>query len=220
MVTAPAHTRSGGGEAVMFYPNVDHSNHINLERMLRDVCNAFKVEVVDVPSYALLPEEEKQLYAKTFSNETLYVRSLPDKLVLTRSPFLIDAKTIVRKDTDNVAIELSSFYFNLQRSKDGIRVFYLYVDDKERGLEEEKLKIFSPFWTYPSAIFIQPRWKDANRERFQKYAHVIKEHFENSLFYTIHIYEQQTAGSQDPFLLIPRQTVNEHSVGLLSLLRR
>jgi len=58
-----------------FRPSVDHLNHINLERELCRTCDGFSVKVVDVPSYYLLPNDEKELYAKSFSDESLYNRS-------------------------------------------------------------------------------------------------------------------------------------------------
>lgn len=202
----------------MFYPSVDHLDHVNLERDLREICDRFSVKVVDVPSCGLLPNDEGKLYAESFSDESLYVRSLPDKLVQSDPPFLVDAKTAVRKDTGNFSIELSSFHFNLQRCKTGIRAFYVYRREEKKPWIPSPLWIFSPLWSRPSAIFIQPKWDGADRQTFLRYAHTIKEHFEMGLPYKIPIHKKDTGGSRDPFVLIPIPTVKECSINLANFL--
>ena len=204
----------------MFYPSVDHLNHVNLERELRKICDISSVKVVDVPGCGLLPDNEKKLYAESFSDESLSVRSQPDKLVLSNPPFLVDAKTVVRKDTGNFSIELSSFYFNLQRCKTGLHIFYLYRKEEKKRWIPSPLWIFSPLWARPSAIFIQPKWDGADRETFQRYACAIKEHFEMGLLYKVPIHKKPTSGSQDPFVLIPIPTVKECSINLANFLVR
>jgi len=205
---------------VTFYPSVDHLNHVNLERELGEICNLSSVEIVDVPYYGLLPDDQKGLYAKTFSDESLYVRSLPDKLVLSDPPFFVDAKTVVRKDTGNIAVELSSFYFNLKRCKAGVHVFYLYRSAERKAGVPSPLWIFSPLWARPSVIFIQPRWDGPDRHTFQRYAQVIKDHFEMGSLHTIAIHDTPTSGSQDPFLLIPTLTLKQCSINLAQFLVR
>ena len=181
--------------SVPFYPTSEYQAHESLEQTLLKVASLLSIKVCDVPQYYLL--NDKELYASNFLDETLYIRSLPDKLVLSNPPFFVDVKTLTRKDTGNMSIELSSFYFNLQRCKIGLPIFYLY------STESQGCRLFSPVWNSPSAIFIQPKWEGHQRKIFQKYASMIKDYFEIHWSYNIPIQETETAGSQDPFILIP-----------------
>jgi len=175
-----------------FYPSVDNPEHAYLENLLHKICSKHSILVVDVPTYKLLPQSQKDVYAKNFSHESLYIRGLPDKLVLTDPPFFVDAKSTVRKDTGNISIELSAYYFDLERSISGIRVFFLYSVNGEP-------RIFSPASAAPAAIIIQPVWTGMEYQRFIYYAEKIQEHFSK----TIPIYRQDTEGSRDPFILLP-----------------
>lgn len=198
-----------------FRPRPDHPEHVNLVEELCNICLFYAVDVIDVPTYDLLARKDRELYKKNFSDEALYIRSRLDKLVLTNPPFLVDAKTCVRKDTGNYSIELSSFYFNLQLCKLGVHAFYLYWDiDKEP-------RIFSPLSAPPSTIWIQEdRWVGADRQRFERYASTIKQHFEIGWLGRDRIEDRKepTGGSEDPFLLIPIPTLKQCSMNLSNFL--
>jgi len=190
-----------------FYPSVDHPGHTYLERMLHIICRRHLVTVLDVPTTKLLPEHQKRYYDKNFSHESLYIRSLPDKMVLTDPPFFVDAKSTDRKDTGNLSIEMSAFYFDLKRAKSGLRVCFLYQVGDE-------FRIFSPLHAEPSFMIIQPKWVGRERERFQSYANAIMNHFQLQ----IPVYNTDTQGTKDPLVLIPIKNLWECSTTLESFL--
>ena len=190
-----------------FYPSVDHPGHTYLEYMLHVICYRHSVTVLDVPTTKLLSQNQKKQYSKNFSHESLYIRSLPDKIILTDPPFFVDAKSTVRKDTGNLSIEMSAFYFDLKRAKSGIHVCFLY----EAGGE---LRVFSPLNAEPSFMIIQPKWVGRERERFLSYANAIMDHFQLQ----IPVYEIDTQGSKDPLVLIPINNLWECSTTLENLL--
>ena len=175
--------------------------------MLHRICREHSILVLDVPAYNLLPPLQKDKYSKDFSNESLYIRSLPDKFVMTRQPFFVDAKSTHRKDTGNISVELSAYYFNLKRIKQDIRVCFLY---EERG----KPRIFTPMHVLPAFIIIQPWWKGRQRELFVSYAAFIAEHLDIELDFELPVYNLETKGSGDPCIIIPMKNLWEHSTSL------
>lgn len=194
-----------------FYPYPDHQGHQHIEHLLTENCKQANAIIVDCPQYYFLPQNQKELYARTFSENTLFIRSMPDKLIMSNPPVFVDMKATVRKDTGNIAIELSSFYFNLQRCKIGISSFFAYLLDNE-------LRFFSPAIIRPSAIFIQSKWKTIAYPIFIKYAQEIKRHFETNFLYDIVIHDLETSGSGDPFVLLPIPTVG--SLTLKQILKK
>jgi len=110
-----------------FYPMPNHLDHTTAEQLLIQVCKEKHIKIVNCPHYYELPEFEKEIYKNDFSESSLFIRSLPDKLVFTKNPILIDVKSIVRKDTGNIAIELSSYYFALRRCKEGTPSFFAFT---------------------------------------------------------------------------------------------
>ena len=78
----------------------------------------------------------------------------------------------------------------------GIASLFAYTLNNE-------LRLFSPLISRPSAIFIQPKWKNLQNNLFQEYALNIKQFFEINYFYHIPIHESETSGSGDPFVLVP-----------------
>lgn len=175
-----------------FYPNIDHPDHVALENLLVNRCKSFNIKCLTVPAYYTLAEKDE--YRSLFTHISLYIRSSPDKFVAAKYPFLIDVKSQVRKETGNISVELSAFYFNVERCKAGIPVFYLNFINQEP-------RVFSPLHVKPHSIFIQPKWD--NTDIFNKYAAALRLYFESSLGCRITIHYESTGGSQDPFVLIP-----------------
>ena len=105
--------------------------------------------------------------------------------------YTIDLKSTVRKDTGNIAIELSSFYFSW-KCYDSL---YAYDDE---GI----LRFFSPKDNNPHTIIQQQKWLD------------------NAFFNTaitalcrkadkpINVKTIATEGSGDPFVLIRKSEIN------------
>jgi len=175
-----------------FYPNVDHVDHVALENLLVNRCKNLNVKCLTVPSYYHLAEKDD--YKPNFSHVGLYLRSTPDRFVASKHPFLIDVKSQVRKETGNIAVELSSLYFNVERCKTGIPVYYLNSINNEA-------RVFSPLHMKPQTIFIQPKWE--TNSIFDKYAAGLRLYYETVLGCTIQVRYEPTGGSQDPFVLIP-----------------
>jgi hypothetical protein len=188
-------------------PSVDHSGHSYLLDVLHTICNEYSIPILDVPTYSLLPQPQKDRYSKDFSHESLYIRSLPDKFVMAKQPFFVDAKSIDRKDTGNISVELSAYYFDLKRIKHGIRVCFLY---EERG----EPRIFTPMHVLPAFIIVQPWWIGKERELFISYAAFIAEHLGVELDYELPVYDIKTKGSGDPCIIIPMKNLWEYSTSL------
>jgi len=175
-----------------FYPNIDHPDHVALETLLVNKCRTYNIKCLTVPAYYNLVEKDE--YRPLFSHLALYVRSSPDKFVAAKYPFLIDAKSQVRKETGNISVELSALYFNVERCRAGIPVFYL-------NFINEEARVFSPLHIKPRTIFIQPKWE--HTPIFKKYATALELYFETVVGCTITVRCESTGGSQDPFVLIP-----------------
>jgi hypothetical protein len=191
-----------------FHPTPTYHGHVQLESLLDRVCKRHSVAVITVPNHAALSEQEKEVYNENFSNESLYIRSLPDKLVLTKQPFFIDAKSTYRKNTGKISIELSAYYFDLKRVKQGVRVCFLY---EEKG----EPRVFSPLsYVLPAFIIIQPKWTGRQRELFRSYAASIAEHLGIELDVDLPVYMIKTGGSEDPCVIIPINNLWECSTSL------
>lgn len=197
-----------------FSPTPDYQGHVDLENLLDRVCARLLVSVVKVPNHAVLSELETEVYNKNFSNESLYIRSLPDKLVLTRHPFFVDVKSTYRKNTGNISVELSAYYFDLKRVKQGIHVCFLY--ETERG----EPRVFSPLsHVMPEFIVIQPKWVGEQRRLFLSYVAFIAEHLGVQLN-DLSIYNIRTEGSEDPFIVISINSLWECSTNLESFVNQ
>jgi len=190
-----------------FYPSPDYMGHSHLLDMLHMICSKYSILVLDVPTYNLLPQLQKDRYSKDFSHESLYIRSLPDKLVATRQPFFADAKSTYRKNTKNLSVELSAYYFDLKRIKHGIHVCFLY---EERG----EPRVFTPMHVLPAFIIIQPWWIGKQRGLFISYAAFIAEHLGFELDLDLPVYNIKTQGSGDPCVIIPMKNLWEYSTSL------
>jgi len=195
-----------------FHPSVDDPEHAYLESLLHRVCSEHSIPVLDVPTYKMLPDPQVNRYARDFSHESLYIRSLPDKFVLTRKRFFVDAKSTHRKDTGNISIELSAYYFDLRRVKQKIRVCFLY---EERG----EPRVFSPLNARPSFIIIQPWWTGKQRRLFVSYADFIAEHLGVELGDNgLPVRNIETGGSGDPCVIISIKSLWDYSASLENFL--
>jgi len=184
-----------------FFPNIDHKPHRELEELIRKDCEKYNIHLLTVPQYYYLNEKEVKEYKELFSNESLLIRSAADLFLVGRNhTILLDCKTTYRKNTGNISIELSSYYWGLQHNRDGVEFYYCYTDGNE-------IKIFAPRENPPDSIFIQPMWKGypVIEKLFHKYADTIKYFFKNHplIIYT----EHDTGGSRDPFILINKKTL-------------
>jgi len=176
-----------------FYPNVD-GPHKELEELIRCECEKYDIQLLTVPQYYYLDEKEVKDYKNIFTNESLLLRSAADLfLVGKKYTTLLDLKTTHKKNSGNISIELSSFYWALQHSRDGVEFHYC-------SNHENKLIIFSPRENAPDSIFIQPRWEKYPeiKKLYYKYAEAIQHYFKRKL---ITIYNRKTDGSNDPFIL-------------------
>lgn len=115
---------------------------------------------------------------------------------------LIDLKTTTfRKDTGNIAIELSSFYWGLRLNIAKTNYHYCYEDSKG------EVFFFSPINNSPEVIFLQPRWLGTKAgKEFREYIKFILQKFE--LPDRI-VNEWSTGGSKDPFILKSKFTLNK-----------
>ncbi len=190
-----------------FYPLPNHKPHKTLEYIVEITCQANNIVVLDVPHYAN-KEEDRWKWARNFSMESLYTRSMPDKFVLAPRPFYLDIKTTTnrRKDTGNVAIELSCFYFNLKRTLMGVRSYYCISDT---GVA----RVFSPTNIKPHEIRVQSKWKTPEYSALNSMAE------ELSKKYKIKVIGKASAGSFDPFVLIKREKILQNSTALYDLIK-
>lgn len=97
----------------------DHRGHKKLLVILKKECEKRSLTLVPVPHYSLIPEKLTEKYINNFSRECLFIRSLPDVLILGHPYYslFVDAKDSYRKSTNNIAIELSCFYNNTLRKQ-------------------------------------------------------------------------------------------------------
>lgn len=182
-----------------FFPNIDYKPHKELEELICKKCEKYNIHLLTVPQYYYLNEKEVKEYKELFSNESLLIRSAADLLLVgVNHTTLLDCKTTYREGTGNIAIELSSYHWNLQHNRDGVEFYYCYKDGNE-------IKIFAPRKNPPDYIYIQPIWKKYPpiEKLFQKYTYTIEHFFKN---HKIKIYtERDTGGSRDPFIIIKKK---------------
>lgn len=114
---------------------------------------------------------------------------------------LIDLKTTFRKDTGNIAIELSSFYWGLRLNMANTNFNYCYEDSTG------EIFFFSPINNSPEIIFLQSKWLGTKAEKeFREYIKFILNKFELS---DLIVNEQDTKGSKDPFIIKSILTINK-----------
>ena len=172
-----------------FYPNVDHPDHLTAEKELERLCTLNNISIEDcVNYYKVMTEQQRKEVMQDFSEKALRLRSYPDKMIFTNPPKLIDLKSTFRKDTGNIAIELSSYYFS-----------YTLYDSLYAYLDKEKLLFFSAKNNLPHTIIIQPKW--TNNQFFQK----AKRHFQT--LRNLNVLIEQTQGSNDPFVLLAKAEI-------------
>lgn len=191
-----------------FYPTPEHKEHSDLEKRIIDECEKRGIRVLDVPQYYHLSKEIMELYSKCFSNESLFIRNHPDLLLLGKESVFVDCKTTYRKDTGNIAIELSSFYWGTRLNDLGIKFYYCREESGD-------LLLFAPSYNPPEAVFIQPHWQDNEEicKTFRSYATYLKWYFDLEFpIYDVH----RSSGSGDPFVIkgVERLTENPLSIYL------
>ena len=191
----------------IFIPLPDHREHVEDEERLVQLCNQYRIGCEDVPHY-YDSKRLDQFLSQEFSKESLFLRTMPDKIILTKPPIFIDVKTTFRKDTGNVSIELSSFFYTIQRASTGLGIYYFYLDENGQPL------VFNPKKVAISAIYIQPKWFGNTRMLWEGYAQLIMAFCGN-----VPIIEKATGGSQDPFVLIPKKSLNAKAIPLYKALQ-
>lgn len=177
-----------------FYPTPEYEGHINVEKQLKALCvlNNWKLE--DCKTYY---SEGRLELAQIFTEEALLERSKPDKHLFTKSGmYIIDLKSTFRKDTGNIAIELSSFYFSWKKYDS----LYAYI--AENGV----LKFFSPKYNNPHTIIAQSQW-----EKNLFFAKAINE-LQQKARGQINIYNKNTSGSGDPFVLLEKKAIIHNEI--------
>jgi len=197
----------------VYYPRIDEEEHVSLEKKVERLCFEFNVDALDLPQYYDLDDTQKKRYAEFFCDATLYIRSLPDKLIIPRTshfkPFFVDFKTTAsRKETGNIAIELSSFYFNLQRTLLGVPAYYC--------ISIPKPVVFSPKIVKPSRIFIASCWRK-DCFPFKRWAQSIRSFFGGK---HPQIIDAGTHGSGDPFVLLEKKKIVKKSTPFIDLIRK
>lgn len=175
-----------------FYPSPNHAEHLLAEKQLERLCRLNGWQIEDCDNYYLnMSQKEIDILARDFSEDALRIRSQPDKHIFTKTAMItIDLKSTVRKDTGNISIELSSYYFS-----------WTSYDSLFAYLSEKKLRFFSPKNNNPHTLFIQPKW--LNNRFFGKVVSALKK--KNPYIKIRHL---DTQGSGDPFILLNKKEIH------------
>jgi hypothetical protein len=177
---------------VTFCPSPDHEGHKLAEDLLEAFCKikGWKCEPCENYYDTMKPERIQELI-NDFSENALRVRSQPDKLVFIGSQiFPIDLKSTVRKDTGNIAIELSSYYFSMTCYNS---LFCYYI-------KNEDLAFFSPRNNFPHTIYLQPKWR--TNPFFKRVVRHLRLRDRR-----VKVVYLKTSGSGDPFVLLDKKTI-------------
>lgn len=180
-----------------FSPSPDHEGHKTAEFLLETICKikGWKCEPCDNYYVGKTPEEIAEI-SQDFSENALRLRSQPDKIVFIGSRLImIDLKSTVRKDTGNIAIELSSYYFSMTCYNS---LFGFVADDN--------LAFFSPRTNFCHTICLQPKWR--TNPFFNKVVSELRRR--NRELKVVHL---KTAGSGDPFVLLDKKTIRRVRLG-------
>jgi len=196
-----------------FYPSVDDPRHESLTEKIQEICREYSAQCIDMVRYYELPEKDADFLKTDFSHEALWIRTLPDLFIspLNPPPFFLDVKTKANPKYQNVAVELSSFYWSLRRNIQdfsGINCGHLYAT---RDLQA-KIRVFSPLLVKVKKTIISKHhwfkhshlpWEQETIELFRRYATCT-----NSIIDE----RDRTSGSGDPFVLIPQTRLEKHPI--------
>jgi len=184
-----------------YYPTPNEPKHKSLEELLENECIKRNITILNLPQYYDLDNKQKNSYSKCFSNECLFIRSHPDKILLGSDTIFIDCKTQQKKHDENIAIELSSFYWGIKYNIMVLKFFYLHYNSQGEPM------VFTPINNEPHVFMIQPHWLNhPMADVFNKYVSEIKNNFENK---KIKIKILETKGSRDPFVLKKLESLKE-----------
>ena len=200
-------------QEVPFYPRVDYEKHEALKKRVEETCRSLDAQPFDVVGYHQIDEEKRWEIARNFTNETLWLRALPDIYILPESPpgFFLDAKTKAIVKYRNISIELSSFYWTCRRNMPdsaGIRCLHFYATEIDG-----QIHVFSPLLVKVSRIVIplshwtragRVPWEEQELKLFRHYAECIRpEKVEE---------KEIRRGTGDPFVLIPETALKKETV--------